>query len=54
MFVDKYVKLKVQDELLLERDCYPETAGARKLFGKSSGLSSLLFQCLVTYESSFL
>ena len=54
MFVDKDLKSKIQDDLQLDQECYPDTEVESFMLKALVSDQLLLFQLLVTYESVFL
>ena len=54
MFVDKDLESKIQDDLWLYQECYPEIEVESFILKALVSDQLLLFQVLVTYESVFL
>ena len=54
MFVDKDLKCKIQDDLRLDQECYPETKVESFMLKVLVSDEFLLFQLLVAYEITFL
>ena len=54
MFVDKYLESKIQADLRIDQECYPETEVESFMLKALVSDQLLLFQFLVPYESAFL
>ena len=53
MFVDKDLESKIQDDLRLEQECYPETKVEAFMLKALVSDQPLLFQPLGAYELAF-
>ena len=54
MFVDKDLESKIQDDLRLDQECYPEIEVESFMLKALESDQLLLFHLLVAYESAFL
>ena len=53
MLVDKDLESKIQDDLRLDQECYPQTEVESFMLKAFLSDQLVLFQLLVAYESAF-
>ena len=53
MFVDKVLESKIQDDLRLNQECYPETEVEIFMIKVLVSDQPLLFQLLIPYKTAF-